>query len=535
MSEETARKKGETSVKDTIESILVAFILAFIFRCFVVEAFVIPTGSMAPTLLGAHMDFRCPECGYQYTHGFHNENETYTIPDAIAGNVRSECPNCGYRLPADSASDPDNDATNPPLRYGDRILVMKYVYLFNEPSRWDVVVFKSPMTNVGDYSVNYIKRLVGNPGESIVVAHGDLYVAPPGANAADPSQYVVQPKPRWAQDALWRIVFDADYVPQSARNGPVVRDHAWRQPWQQTAGSGWINDDASRGVSPRDFTFDNLTGNGVLEFTPIRYSNDIDGVSDYLAYNQQFSALRPVGDLKLEFFVTGLQGEGVIRAIVSKHRPSKTDDHEFVAELSAGKARLLMRSADGEKVIGERNINLTGNHHVSIENADYRVIVRVDDADLITTTPDDYRPDLAAIVKNADDPFAGAARIEGDRVAANLTHLRLWRDIYYRDDGANGSSQPTHGVVQGHHFRPMTLKDREYFTLGDNSAMSLDGRFWSVPIQLDDEDLNAPAGVVPERFLLGKAFFVYWPAGYKPVSAVSLRAAPNFGNMRFIR
>src|SRR3954462_12433239 len=64
-----AKKKQQDpqgSVKETIESILVAFILAFIFRAFVVEAFVIPTGSMAPTLLGAHMRFVCHDCGYHF-------------------------------------------------------------------------------------------------------------------------------------------------------------------------------------------------------------------------------------------------------------------------------------------------------------------------------------------------------------------------------------------------------------------------------------------------------------------------------------
>src|SRR4051794_36520840 len=60
----------EGNVKETIESILVAFILAFIFRAFVVEAFVIPTGSMAPTLLGAHMRYRCADCGYRWTVNF---------------------------------------------------------------------------------------------------------------------------------------------------------------------------------------------------------------------------------------------------------------------------------------------------------------------------------------------------------------------------------------------------------------------------------------------------------------------------------
>src|SRR5881394_2756276 len=60
------RPVEKENIKETIESILVAFILAFVFRAFVVEAFVIPTGSMAPTLLGAHMRFQCDDCGYQF-------------------------------------------------------------------------------------------------------------------------------------------------------------------------------------------------------------------------------------------------------------------------------------------------------------------------------------------------------------------------------------------------------------------------------------------------------------------------------------
>src|SRR5438067_1059753 len=40
--------------RETIESIVVAFVLAFLFRTFEAEAFVIPTGSMAPTLYGQH-------------------------------------------------------------------------------------------------------------------------------------------------------------------------------------------------------------------------------------------------------------------------------------------------------------------------------------------------------------------------------------------------------------------------------------------------------------------------------------------------
>src|SRR5437867_10804095 len=73
----------ESSVKETLESILVAFILAFIFRAFVVEAFVIPTGSMAPTLLGANMRFRCNDCGWRFTvnYGAQTVNGDLVIRD----------------------------------------------------------------------------------------------------------------------------------------------------------------------------------------------------------------------------------------------------------------------------------------------------------------------------------------------------------------------------------------------------------------------------------------------------------------------
>ena len=54
------------AIRETIESVVIAFVLAFLFRTFEAEAFVIPTGSMAPTLMGRHKDLVCPKCGYPY-------------------------------------------------------------------------------------------------------------------------------------------------------------------------------------------------------------------------------------------------------------------------------------------------------------------------------------------------------------------------------------------------------------------------------------------------------------------------------------
>src|SRR5215204_855017 len=95
---------NEGSIKETIESILIAFILAFIFRGFVVEAFVIPTGSMAPTLLGAHMRFTCDDCGYQFDTNFNvnsgGSTDDVDIPKTGGRHDSIYCPNCGYHLPA---------------------------------------------------------------------------------------------------------------------------------------------------------------------------------------------------------------------------------------------------------------------------------------------------------------------------------------------------------------------------------------------------------------------------------------------------
>ena len=56
-------KPADGGWRETVESVAMAIILALLFRGFVAEAFVIPTGSMAPTLMGRHKDVKCPECG----------------------------------------------------------------------------------------------------------------------------------------------------------------------------------------------------------------------------------------------------------------------------------------------------------------------------------------------------------------------------------------------------------------------------------------------------------------------------------------
>ena len=71
----------------------------------------------------------------------------------------------------------------------------------------------------------------------------------------------------------------------------------------------------------------------------------------------------------------------------------------------------------------------------------------------------------------------------GAKGSATVRHIRLDRDIYYTR-GSHG--EYLYYVQPGH-----------YMCMGDNSAQSSDSRTW---------------GAVPERLMLGKAVFVFWPA-----------------------
>ena len=54
---------------ETLQSLIVAFVLAMAFRGFVVEGFVIPTGSMAPTLMGSHALVQSHQTGWTFAAG----------------------------------------------------------------------------------------------------------------------------------------------------------------------------------------------------------------------------------------------------------------------------------------------------------------------------------------------------------------------------------------------------------------------------------------------------------------------------------
>lgn len=60
----------------------------------------------------------------------------------------------------------------PTYHDGEYILTDKISYRLNKPERGDVIVFKSPK----DQEVDFIKRIIGLPGETVKVTNGKVYV-----------------------------------------------------------------------------------------------------------------------------------------------------------------------------------------------------------------------------------------------------------------------------------------------------------------------------------------------------------------------
>lgn len=245
-SPEAAPPNSFVVFRETVESIVVAFVLAFLFRTFEAEAFVIPTGSMSPSLQGRHKDVECAECGYRFRTSASSEDledigpgHAYATPrDAeVVGGV---CPMCSFPMPFtddlpehvrdEVAELTDLEQLGTFRTYpGDRILVNKYGFDFGDPERWDVIVFKFP----GDGNMNYIKRCVGLPGEELKIYQGDIFTHP---LAGDQHEFRLERKPADKVAAMLQTVHDTDY--ESAK----LYNAGWPLRWAATTRDGWTED-----------------------------------------------------------------------------------------------------------------------------------------------------------------------------------------------------------------------------------------------------------------------------------------------------
>ncbi len=100
---------------------------------------------------------------------------------------------------------------------GDRIFCTKLNYLWRNPQRWEIFVFKFPyeQTPQGDSSSYkgeyFIKRCVGLPGESIALAGGDVFIVSPDAQNLSPENAKREVKSDKIQEKIWIPVYSENF------------------------------------------------------------------------------------------------------------------------------------------------------------------------------------------------------------------------------------------------------------------------------------------------------------------------------------
>jgi len=581
--------------RETVESVVIAFTLALLFRAFEAEAFVIPTGSMAPTLMGRHKDLTCESCGRDFRVGCSAEEDDQSqslrteaarlerelarlkagesngeaglqdreaqrrrievlesergpigqLRARLAGKMvpAAKCPNCGYasRLVQGTGGQMRYDPRYPSFS-GDRILVNKFAYDFSEPKRWDVVVFKYPE----EAKTNYIKRLIGLPGETVSITGGDIWTS---RGDAPPE---IARKPADTMPAMLQCVHD------SRHPSPELQQAGWPLCWSDwsaagaAAGERWTTTDEGRSFRVQSRAADGPATLRYRHFLPaaeewegVRRGESLAGrarptlIDDFQPYNAIATRPHWVGDLALEMVCeTGAASGGRLAIDLVEGGVA----HRCEIDLATGDALLGVGGGrEGESAARARTpVRGKGSWKILFANVDDELSLSVAGRRVVFDKPTAWtraigevplnRPVKVAVEPGENEPSdlspVGITAVGADlRVSA----LRVLRDTYYIG-AIDVGARP--GEILEEDRLEFELHADQFFVLGDNSAASKDSRLWLEGHHVDRD------------LLIGKALAVFWPHAVPASWAIPVKIGgaelrlpswPNFGRMRFVR
>ena len=489
------------------------------------EAFIVPTGAMADTILGYHKDVVCPKCGYAFSVNCSMEVEA---PEGLRTPVMScTCPNCREPISlTKEARDPRTgqlvempDLNKYPIQPGDRILTGKWLFGLNiaPPARFDVIVFEYPDAaearqkpseegKTKPETIKYVERLIGLPEETIAIRDGKLYLlsadkglrfndGPPDdkklwkyehmhvdAKEAmkrwDKNEFQIVRKPPELVLTLRHIVYDNDHPAQDLADSPR---------WVAESGAkGWTADKLAHTVQHAAADESRLSW--------LRYQHVIgrDGrtkpelITDFMGYNSFAPPAHWVGDLMMECDVTIDKPQGKMVLELSRG----ISRYRAIFDLTTGECTLKQieehpgneaPANDAGKELDKKPTELKkpGTYHVRLANVDDRLLLWIDGklpfGDGVPYTPSEktgpYRNDL--------QPASIGVRSGG----VTIGKLQLWRDTYYTTmrGGDVAPPQDVYPTVDYanpddwdrlQHLSPMTMyvQPGHYLALGDNSS-----------------------------------------------------------------
>jgi len=470
-------------LKENIEAIVIAFIMALVIRCFCIEVFKIPSSSMEPTLLG----------------------------DISENHSRNGCPFENYHVSPG----------------GDRIMVTKYFYSFSPIERYDVLVFKFPL----NHAKNFIKRVVGLPEEWLKIHRGNLFVS-----KEEKGTYQIARRTLRTQDSIW--------IEPQETNHFLAKDEAFWKSWQQEVVTG-RRAQAKAEIRDGELVTQEVSGERSLSFT----------------YRNQFlndgNTSQPVDDQRIvfEFELTSPKGQ-VFAEIVNAYGRFEvvldTEGTSWLHHYPPDKAGTVTSQPTGKSDLKDLQLSMDRRVKLELSTFDGVAYVRINDGERARITFIDKFEDIR------EDATLSRRIAFGSRGATiRMKNLALGRDIFYKGkDGREGAIRDD---------EPVHIDKGQYLMMGDNVANSHDSRAWieetfelkdgrrvvcehqqvnymdirerlkkkynlpELPDYGIDGDVDGnevaifqeqiqnrttrPFHFVEERFIVGKALWIWWPQG----------------------
>jgi len=547
-------KPQETSFWDTFPAMVYLFATILLARWKIWEPFKIPSGSMEPTLFG-HEDYgdRIVTNKLAYADSWQVWAVIGVAVVLIAlGFVASK----GWRRWRSRIV----TALVAVLVLGGILFAWARDAVAGNPKRFDVVVFQYNSAWAGSneqaQDINYIKRLIGLPGDQIVVSGGDLFLRKNGKDEIL-RKWKIRPS---MQETVWYPISKAWSPlvhelpkPDNPDCAEIQREaETLRFPWKGAEPGTPGATLAKRalqldGTAPVTLTYafpaTNVylkqgrwpfqhvgcpaahlpgveTEEGVVFRNPASVSENMtayvtntwEGVQcpDCKELMFPLSPNRPAEGPWLragpaKFFYGGDCVVGDLKLDVAIDVEAAGGlEMEIGSDLHRALWRIPATAASSPPQPGAHEVRIPGaapelspgKHTLSLAYVDATVIAVFDGRQI-----DCQELEVSPLGRAAAE-MKSVVRLSLSGLKGTLTRLDLWRDLYY--PSMIRGSLPSERARKGGSgidretgdYISRRLQDGEYWMMGDNSPSSSDSRVW---------------GVVPKERLVGRASFVWWP------------------------